>query len=126
MDDLEVLKPNTQKLTIKDVIPENTLSEEAKNKLSFKNFQTNTFGRDICNGKITLKEPDGDQSSLLVKIMNFNSKIKPQNPEQKQKKKDILINLCPLLDGREKVLDAFENRIFPLKMRRTFRLSSCS
>ena len=45
------------------MIPENTLSEEAKNKLSFKNFQTNTFGRDICNGKITLKEPDGDQSS---------------------------------------------------------------
>ena len=31
---LEVLKPNTQKLTIKDVIPENTLSEEAKNQLN--------------------------------------------------------------------------------------------
>ena len=28
---LEVLKPNTQKLTIKDAIPENTLTEEAKN-----------------------------------------------------------------------------------------------
>ena len=27
---LEVLKPNTQKLTIKDVSPENTLSEEVK------------------------------------------------------------------------------------------------
>ena len=31
---LEVLKPNTQKLTITDVIPENTLSEEAKNGLN--------------------------------------------------------------------------------------------
>ena len=30
---LEVLKPNTQKLTIKDVISENTLTEEAKNEL---------------------------------------------------------------------------------------------
>ena len=30
---LEVLKPKTQKLTIKDGIPENTLSEEAKNEL---------------------------------------------------------------------------------------------
>ena len=30
---LEVLKPNTQKLTIKDMILENKLSEEAKNKL---------------------------------------------------------------------------------------------
>ena len=31
---LEVLKPNTQILTIKDVIAESTLSEEAKNKLN--------------------------------------------------------------------------------------------
>ena len=31
---LEVLKPNIQKLTIKDVILENALSEEAKNELN--------------------------------------------------------------------------------------------
>ena len=31
---MEVLEPNTQKLTIKDAIPENTLSEEAKNELN--------------------------------------------------------------------------------------------
>ena len=31
---LEILKPITQKLTTKDVIPENTLSEEAKNQLN--------------------------------------------------------------------------------------------
>ena len=31
---LEVLKPDTKTLTIKDVIPENTLSEEAKNELN--------------------------------------------------------------------------------------------
>ena len=30
----EVLKPNTQKLTIKDAIPENTLTEEAKKELN--------------------------------------------------------------------------------------------
>ena len=30
---LEVLKPNTQKLTIKDEIPENKLTEETKNEL---------------------------------------------------------------------------------------------
>ena len=70
------------------MIPENTLSEEAKNELNeikeiekivnkenlvyrtneytynFKNFQTiNTFGRDIYNGIITLKEADKDQIS---------------------------------------------------------------
>ena len=31
---VEVLKPITQKLRIKDAIPENTLSEEAKNELN--------------------------------------------------------------------------------------------
>ena len=31
---LKVFKPITQKLTIKDVIPENTLTEEAKNELN--------------------------------------------------------------------------------------------
>ena len=31
---LEVLKPNAQKLTNKDVIPKNILSEEAKNELN--------------------------------------------------------------------------------------------
>ena len=70
------------------MIPENTLSEEAKYELNeikeiekivnkenlvyrtneytynFKNFQTiNTFGRDIYNGIITLKEADKDQIS---------------------------------------------------------------
>ena len=43
---LEVLKPNTQKLTIKDAIPENTLTEEAKNKLNkIKEIQKNSRQR---------------------------------------------------------------------------------
>ena len=33
LEALEVLKPDTQKLTIKDAILENTLSKEAKNEL---------------------------------------------------------------------------------------------
>ena len=40
-------------------------------------FRTiNFFGRDIYDGKITLKKADEDKSSLLVEIMNFMSKIK--------------------------------------------------
>ena len=39
---------------------------------SFKNFQTiKTFGRDIYEGKFTIKEANGYQTNLLVKIMNF-------------------------------------------------------
>ena len=56
----------------------------------------NTFGRDIYNGKITLKEADKNQSDLLAEILNFKKQIKPQNPEKKQKK-IVLKNL----DGKE-------------------------
>ena len=51
------------------------------------------FGRDICNGKSTLKESSGeDQSNLLVEIMNSKNKTTPQDP--KKKKKKILLNTC--------------------------------
>ena len=115
---LEVVNLNTQKSTIKDAIPENTLTEEAKNELdkikeiaktvdrenlvyrkneftySFKNFQiTSTFGRDIYNGKITFKKADEYQSSWLFEIMDLKKKTRPQNPEKRQEKNDVLKNL---------------------------------
>ena len=94
------------------MIPENTFREEARYELNkikqieetvdrenivyrankyicnFKNFRTTkTFGRDIYNSKITFKKAEEDQSSVLVEIMNFKSKIKPQNPEKKTEEK---------------------------------------
>ena len=55
---------------------------------NFKIFQTiNTFGRDIYNGKITLKEGDKDQSSLLVEIMDFKKKTKPKLLRKNNRKK---------------------------------------
>ena len=112
---LKVLKANTQKITVKDATPENTLTEEAKHEVnnikeiektvgreylvhrtnkytySFKNIRTkNTFGRDIYNSKTTLKEADKDQSSLFVWIMYFKEKTKPQNPEKNQEKNTFL------------------------------------
>ena len=93
---IKSLKPITQKLTIKDAIPENILRKEVQNELNkikeiektvdrenlcykaneytynFQNFGTiNTFSRDSYNGKITLKAADKDQSDLLVEILNF-------------------------------------------------------
>ena len=73
------------------------------------------FSRNIYNGKITLKK-DKDQSNLLVEIMNFKSKIKPQNSERKKKKKYILKNLYALFDGRERLIDTLESKIFPIKI----------
>ena len=112
IDALNTLKSNNQ-LTIGDVIPENTLNNyEAKKELdeikeieknvdrekliyetneytySFKNFQTiKTFGRDIYEGKITIKEADEYQANLLTEIMNFRKNTKPRSQEKNEKKK---------------------------------------
>ena len=83
---------------------------------SFENFQAiKYFGRDIYKGEFTLKEANKDQSSLLVEIINFKNKTKPQELEKKQKKKDALKNLYALFNGRERALAAFENKIFSIK-----------
>ena len=51
----------------------------------FKNFQTiKTFGRYICEVKITIKEADEYETDLLVKIMNFRKNTKPRSREKKQ------------------------------------------
>ena len=131
---------NTQELTIKNTIPKDILSDEAKrdmNKIveiektvvrenfiyrareytySSKDFPTiKTFGRDIYNVKITLKEADNDQENLLVEIMNVKKLVKPKNPDKKQQKRDFLKNLYIFFEGRETFLDAFESKIIPIK-----------
>ena len=93
---LDTLKCNKQ-LKIEDVIPKNALNnDEAKKELhkikeieknvdrekliyetdeytySLKNFQTiKTFGRDIYEGNLMIKEADEYQADLLTEILNF-------------------------------------------------------
>ena len=137
---LNTLKSNKQ-LTIEEVIPNNALKHgEAKKELdkigeieknvyrekliyetneytnSFKNFQTiKTFGRDIYESKITIKEANEYQKDLLVEIMSFKKHTKPRSLEKKQEKDIILKNLYRFFEGRERVPDAFENKIFSIK-----------
>ena len=71
---------------------------------SFKNFQTiRTFGRDVCEGKITMKEADGYQTYLLTEIMNFKKNLKPRCQE-KNKKKKLFLKTCIVLLRVEKKL----------------------
>ena len=109
---IKSIQDNTKEVRIKNIIPENILNEEAKKEIdkiteiekavdreklvyraseytySFQNFRTiRSFGRNIYNGDITLKEADEDQSSLLNEIKNFRDKTKPQDEEKKKKKK---------------------------------------
>ena len=47
---------------------------------SFKNFQTiKTFGRDIYEGKITIKEANEYQTDVLAEIMNYRKHTKPRS-----------------------------------------------
>ena len=90
------------------------------NEYTYNHFQTiNTFGRDICNGIITLKEADKDQSDLLVEIMNFRKQVKLKNTDKKQKKNDVLWALYNPFEGRERVLNAFGSKVFPIKIEDT-------
>ena len=109
---IKEIQDNTKEVTIKNIIPENILNDEAKKEIdkiteiekavdreklvyraseytySFQNFRTiRTFGRDIYNSDITLKQPDADQSSLVNEIKNFRDKTKPQDEEKKRKQR---------------------------------------
>ena len=44
--------------------------------------------------------------------------------KKKKKKKDVLINLYKFFEGREKVLNAFDSKIFPIKTKGTGYLES--
>ena len=118
VDALNTLKSNNH-LTIEDVIPKNALiNEETKKELhkikeieknvgrqklvyetdkytySLKNFKTiKIFGRDIYEGKITIKQADEYQADLLTEIMSFRKTTKLRSQEKKQEKEIILNNL---------------------------------
>ena len=111
VDALNTLKSNRQ-LTSEDVLPKNALdNDEAKKELdkiketeksidrekliyetdeytySFKNFQTiKTFGQEIYEGEITLKEGNEYQANLLTEIMSFRKDTKQKSQEKKQEK----------------------------------------
>ena len=87
---------------------------------NFQNFGTIiTFGRDIYNGAIATKVADNDQSALLVKILNFKKQLKSKSWGEKQLKEDVLQILYSLFEDRERVLSAFDSKIFPIKIEGT-------
>ena len=50
-----------------------------------------SFGDDIYSIKITINEADQEQPGLVEYILNFNSKTRPKNKDDKKKKKIFLI-----------------------------------
>ena len=82
----------------KTVDKENLVYEASEYEYNFQNFLTiRTFGRDIYNGEITLKEADEYQSSLLNEIKNFSDKN--LEVKKKQEKEDVLKILYNFYEG---------------------------
>ena len=71
----------------KNVDREKLIYETDKYTYRFKNFQTKAFGRDIYEGKITIKEADEYQADLLTEIINFRKNTKPRSQEKNEKEK---------------------------------------
>ena len=71
--------------------------------------------RDIYKGKIMIEEANEYQTDLSAEIMNFRKNMKPRSQEKQKQKEIVQENLYKFWEGREKILDAFESKIFLTK-----------
>ena len=79
----------------------------------FRGFKTiRTDDNDITNTVISLAAANLEQSNLLARVHDFVKKTKPQDPEQKKLKSDVLNSVSALVKGRELMYNAFRSRIF--------------
>ena len=79
----------------------------------FRGFKTIcTYGNDIRNNVTSLKAANLEQANLLAHFHDFVKKTKPQDPEQKKLRSDVLDNLGALVKGRELMYNAFRSGIF--------------
>ena len=134
---LESLKNSDKKLPpIKDFIPMENLNPEIINEIKrieemektvdrnrmvykgtnktydLRNFKTiRPFGNEIRNNIISLDTANTEQANLLSYINDF-MKTKPQDPEKRKLRADVLNSVTGLVNGREMVLTAFKSGIF--------------
>ena len=79
----------------------------------FRGFETiRTYSNDIRNNVTSSSEANLEQMNLLAHIQNFVKNTKPQDPEQKKLKSDVLDSVRTLVEGRELMYNAFRSGIF--------------
>ena len=78
----------------------------------FRNFKTiRTFGNEIRNNIISLDTANIEQANLLSYINDF-IKTKPQDPEKKKLRADVLNSVTSFVQRREMALTEFKSGIF--------------
>ena len=79
----------------------------------FRGFKTiRTYGSDLRNNVTSLKAANLEQANLMAYLYDFTKNTKPQNPEQKKLKSDVLNCVGALAKGREVMFNAFRGGIF--------------
>ena len=79
----------------------------------FRGFKTiRTYGNEIRNNVTSLAVTNLEQVNLLAHIQNFMKNTKPQDPEQKKLKSDVLNSVRALVKVRELIYNAFRSGIF--------------
>ena len=79
----------------------------------FRGFKTiRTYGNDIRNNVTSLAAANLEQANLLAHFHDFVKKTKPQDPEQKKLRSDVLDSMGALVKGRELMYNAFRSGIF--------------
>ena len=79
----------------------------------FRGFKTiRTYGNDIRNNVISLAAANLEQANLLARVHDFVRKTKPQDPEQKKLRSDVVDSVGALVKGRELMYIAFRSGIF--------------
>ena len=78
----------------------------------FRNFKSiRAFGNEIRNNVISLDTAYIEQANLLSHVKDF-MKTKPQDPEKRKLRAEVLDSVTSLVKGREVVLKAFQSGIF--------------
>ena len=87
--------------------------ESTSRTYDFRGFKIiRAYGNAIRNYVISLKAANLEQANLLAHVQNFVKNTKPQDPEQKKLKSDVLNSVRALVKGRELMYNAFRTGIF--------------
>ena len=90
-----------------------TGDKERDKTYNFQKFKTiKSFGREIYNDELTLEHAFEEQIKSQNEIDKFKESTKPQI---KEKKVLTFESALRLLIGRQKVLNGFESKIFPIR-----------
>ena len=97
----------------KNVDRDKMVYESTNRTYDFRGFRTiRAYGNDIRNNVTSLKAADLEQSNLMAHIQNFVKNTKPQDPEQKKLKSDVLDSVRALVKRRELMYNAFRSGVF--------------